>query len=220
MAPLLHLKKLWKISFYLLIFSALISLLNSLHSGFCFLILWKLYFQGHQWYPCCWITELIFNFHLPWLWILLDMADNCLLEVLFRLVSGIPYSSGFPPTNSCYWRFLAYFSSLHPLYYWDYPGLSRWSTALSFFGSMHFQDFSLSPPVLYKHEKSVTPKIYILTPPLNSTFIYSVVYSSSLFGYLYCLCNTSCFKKEIPESHSVANHNRTLFSFLYKVHTS
>jgi len=92
------------------------------------------------------------------------MADNCLLEVLFCLVSGIPYCSGFPPTNSCYWRFLAYFSSLHPLYYWDYPGLSHWSTALSFFGSMHFQDFSLSPPVLYKHEKSVTPKIYILTP--------------------------------------------------------
>lgn len=81
------------------------------------------------------------------------MADNCLLEVLFCLVSGTPYSSGFPPTNSCYWRFLACFSSLHPLYYWDYPGLSCWSTALSFFGSMHFK-ISVYPHLYYINMKN------------------------------------------------------------------
>lgn len=98
------------------------------------------------------------------------MADNCLLEVLVfwcleHHILQVFLLEIAATEDSC--MFLISLTSL--LLGLLRPSLLEYCFFLLWLYVL--QDFSPSPSVLCKHEKSVTPKIYTLTPPLKSTLI-------------------------------------------------
>lgn len=95
-----------------------------------------------------------------------DMAVYCLLlEILFHLVSGTPYSSDFPPTNGHFSNFFTGFSSsFQPLYYWGYSDLSLCSTPFLFSSLAPLTSFKILTSLhLYKHNILMTLKLCLLS---------------------------------------------------------